>query len=174
MFERWPSARFASRRSGYDLVKEEGRQRLALQSLEADVFICCSALHRFQQTLLLDEVWKLWSERGKQGHIICLGSTADLGVRPSNWLYPIEKKALGAFCQNLAEQAKRGNGIAVTYLSLGYVETPRTVEKHATKKLLSTDYVVDLVEWVLSQPAGINVNSISLDPIQPDANQNDA
>jgi short-subunit dehydrogenase len=166
MQERWPSARFASRSSGFDLTTKEGRHRLAELSLEAEVFVCCSALHKFHQTLLLEAVWALWSERGKKGKIICMGSTADQGLRASNWLYPIEKVALKSLCLNLSECAKKGNGISVSYLAVGYVDTPKTLEKHAGKQMLSPDYVVDLVEWVLAQPAGVNLNSISLDPIQ--------
>lgn len=164
--KRWPHCQFASRSNGFDLCDEQSRQAFAEKSLNYDVVICCSALWRFQQTLVLELVWKLWEQKGKQGQIICLGSTADLGVRSSNWLYPVEKKALKALSRNLSLCAQRGNGIKVSYLSLGYVDTPKTQTKHPAKNKLGQSYAVDLIEWVLGQPAGINVNEISVDPIQ--------
>ena len=163
--ERWPVADFASRSNDYDLCDEQARQSFAEKSLQYDVVICCSALWRFQQSLVLDQVWKLWDQRGKKGQIICLGSTADLGARSSNWLYPVEKKALKALCRNLSLCAQKGGGIRVNYLTLGYVDTPKTESKHPGKNKLTSGYVVDLIEWILSQPPGLNVNEISIDPM---------
>ncbi|MCB0366119.1 MAG: hypothetical protein H6624_17670 [Bdellovibrionaceae bacterium] len=167
IYQKWPEAEFASRRNGFDLTEDEGRTAFARRSMDFDVVIFCSALWRFNQTILVEQVWRTWSEQKKAGHLICLGSTADVGARASNWLYPIEKKSLQSLCQNLSWCIHKGSPIKVTYLSLGYVLTPKTEEKHPQKKKLSVSYVVDLVDWVLHQPEGVNVNSMSLDPCQP-------
>ena len=164
--QRWPKAEFASRSNGFDLTTDQGRHEFAEKSLGYDVVIFCSALWRFNQSVLVEQVWRTWSEKGKKGRLICLGSTADVGARASNWMYPVEKKSLRSLCQNLCWCATKGNGIGVTYLSMGYVETPKTEEKHPGKKKLSTAYVVDLLDWVISQPPGLNVNSLSIDPVQ--------
>ena len=44
--------------TGHDLCKRSVHQEIAEMSLEYDVFINCSALWRFNQTLLLQAVFK--------------------------------------------------------------------------------------------------------------------
>ena len=53
-----PQTNFASRENEYDLCSKEGQSKLAVESLKYDVFINSSALYRFNQTLVLDAVWK--------------------------------------------------------------------------------------------------------------------
>ena len=72
-----PQTDFASRQNNYDLCNKENRIRLAYDSLAYDVFINSSALHQFNQSLVLETVWKTWKEHNKKGHIINIGSTVD-------------------------------------------------------------------------------------------------
>ena len=47
---------FASRSNDYDLCTKQGRVKLAQSSLHYDVFINSSALHQFNQSLVLETV----------------------------------------------------------------------------------------------------------------------
>lgn len=164
-------ARFCSRVNGYDFYKEESRKAFAEECLDYNVFICCAALWRFNQALLLEDVYKAWRSVQKEGQIICLGSTADTHVKPSDWMYPIEKKAVRAYCRNLSLGSLGGHGhkppgIRVTYLSPGYLDTPSMNKKQPDVDKIDTDYLAGIIEWVLQQPKNINISEIALDPIQ--------
>lgn len=157
---------FHSRSNGFDLCSDHDRRRFVEASHGYDVFINCAALWRFHQSLLLEAVWDSWKNVGKTGHIISIGSTADTGVRGGKWLYPIEKKALKDLNRNLTYSAIGGSGIKVTLLSYGYLSTPNVEVKHPDKKKMTVDQAVDVIEWVLNAPPSLNINEVSLDPIQ--------
>lgn len=157
---------FVSRSTGHDLTKDEVRKAVAEMSLGYDAFINCSALWRFHQSLVLETVWSRWKEAGKRGRIINIGSTADTGVRGGAWLYPIEKKALKDLSRNLTYSAIGGSGIAVTTISFGYLSTPSVERKHPDKKKIDPLDAARMVQWVLEQPLSININELSLDPVQ--------
>ena len=58
LYKLYPDAGFLSRSTGYDLTSSEGQRRCAEQVLETDVFVNCAALWKFNQTVLLDTVYK--------------------------------------------------------------------------------------------------------------------
>jgi len=157
---------FISRETGYDLCNHDGIKAAVELSLKYDIFINSSALWRFNQTMLLEEVATRWHTEQKTGHIINIGSTADTGVRGSPWRYPIEKKSLKDYCRNLSYIAIGGVGIRISYISYGYLATPKVEEKHPTKNKITPEYAANVIKWVIDQPATININEISLDPIQ--------
>ena len=71
----YPGSTFISRNeTGHDLCTREAQQDVAEIALEHDVFINCSALWRFNQTLLLQEVFKRCYEEKHAIHIINIGS----------------------------------------------------------------------------------------------------
>ncbi len=172
---RFPEARFFSRsHSGTDFKNAENMDEFAKTSLKYEVYISCSCLSRFRQTLLLEAVYQEWLKAGKHGQIIAIGSTADTPVKGTPWLYPIEKKALKAYCRNLSFATLGGHGskpsgIRVTYISPGYIDTPKARENHPGKSMLTSESVVDAINWVMGQPEGVNVSEIALDPIQPES-----
>ena len=51
LFKLYPDAFFASRTTGFNLTKNDDQKKLADLVLEHDVFINCSALHKFNQTV---------------------------------------------------------------------------------------------------------------------------
>ncbi len=170
--EIYPTAAFHSRSSnGADLKNIESHIKFARESLNYDVYINCSSLSRFRQTLLLEEVYKAWSEAGHSGHIIVLGSTADTPVKGTPWIYPIEKKALRAYCRNLSMASlgghgSRPSGIRMTYISPGYIDTPKMREKLPEVKKLDPAYIAGVIKWVIDQPEHINISELCMDPIQ--------
>ncbi len=164
--ERYPQAIFLSRSTGYDFSMPAMWQKAAEHSLEYDVFISCAALWRFQQTLLLEKIWEQWHRQGKPGQILVIGSTGDTGIRPGGWLYPAEKSALRTYCRNLSAATLAGSPIRLTYISPGYMSTPKVEQKHPTKKKLRPLDVVNILEWLMNQPKHFNIHEISMDPIQ--------
>jgi NAD(P)-dependent dehydrogenase (short-subunit alcohol dehydrogenase family) len=169
---RYPEARFFSRsHSGHDFSKHEAMQEFVQASLKYEVYVSCSCLARFRQTLMLEMVVNEWLKQGKKGHIVAIGSTADTPVKGTPWIYPIEKKALKAYCRNLSMAALGGHGskpsgIRISYISPGYIATPGAEKSHPGKNKLTCDSIVDAISWVINQPEGINVSEIALDPIQ--------
>ncbi len=164
-------AEFCSRVNGFNFCKEEFRKAFAEKALDYNVFICCSALWRFSQVLLLEDVYKVWKGQRIKGHIIALGSTADAPVKGTDWMYPVEKKALKAYCRNLSMRSLGGHGfkppgIHVTYVSPGYLDTPGMNKKLPDVDKIDTDYLAGVIKWVLEQPQKINISEIALDPIQ--------
>ncbi len=168
----FPHADFNSRSHNQtDLKNHESHVQFAQKSLGYDVYINCSCLSRFRQTLLLEEVYKAWSENGHTGHIISLGSTADTPVKGTPWVYPIEKKALKAYCRNLSMRSLGGHGskpsgIRITYISPGYIDTPKVREKHPEVDKLDPKYLAQVIKWVIEQPEHVNISELCLDPIQ--------
>jgi NAD(P)-dependent dehydrogenase (short-subunit alcohol dehydrogenase family) len=167
----FPQAVFASRSTGFDFDRPEDRARFAEISLGHSVYISCSALHQFRQTLLLQKVFDTWLSAQHQGHLVVLGSSADSVVKGTPWVYPAEKKALRAFCRNLSLMSLGGHGhkpsgIRITYLSPGYLNTPNANAKHPNIQKIDCSYIASLVQWVLLQPEHVNVSELCLDPIQ--------
>ena len=64
----YPDAEFISRSTGYDFGKKLDMERCAEAVLAHDVFINCSALFRFNQTSLLDIVYKKCTLENHQCH----------------------------------------------------------------------------------------------------------
>ncbi len=165
-------AQFASRANGFDLCKRGLQEKCADISLEFDVFINCSSLYDFNQIKLLKIVYEKWKTHNHKGHIICIGSTADAFVKSTSWIYPIEKKALRAYCKNLSVASLGGpgntpSGIRVTYISPGCIDTPHENEKYPKVKKLDPDYISDIIAWIINQPESVNISEFALDPIQP-------
>jgi NADP-dependent 3-hydroxy acid dehydrogenase YdfG len=158
---------FCSRKNGYDLTKDEGRHKLVSKSLETDVFINNSALWRFNQTVLAEVIWQAWTDAGKSGHIINMGSTADRLNRGGNWTYPVEKGALRHHSLDQALATLGGSNIKVTYIAYGFVNTPSVERKHPDKLKHTSEEIARLVKWVLDYPIPTtNIMELIVDPIQ--------
>ena len=162
-----PTTDFASRDNGYDLCEKKGRDKLAVESLKYDVFINSSALYQFNQSLVLETVWKKWKEHSKQGHIINIGSTVDRSTKGAEWIYPQEKKALKSMSHQFAMLGIWGqSGIRVSYISFGSLETKKVSKKHPDRKLMNVTQAAEYIQWVIDAPINININELHMDPIQ--------
>lgn len=175
--EIFPEAEFYSRsHNGFDFKVHENHSEFARRSLGFDVYISCSCLSRFRQVLLLEEVYNTWINENHSGQIIVLGSSADTPVKGTPWIYPIEKKALRAFCRNLSMASLGGHGskpsgIRMTYLSPGHIDTPKANQKHPGVDKLDPSYLAQIIKWVIDQPVEVNISELCLDPIQLRENQ---
>ena len=158
---------FCSRANGFDLTKDEGRNKFVELSLEHDVFINNSALWRFNQSVLLEQVWKSWYDVKKTGQIINMGSTSDRQLKGGNWIYPAEKGALRHHSLNQSLGTVGGIGIKVNYLAYGYVSTPSVERKHPDKVKHTPEEIGRIVKWILDYPVqDTNIMQLVIDPIQ--------
>jgi NADP-dependent 3-hydroxy acid dehydrogenase YdfG len=164
LYKLYPDAFFASRTSGFDLTKNDDQKKLADLVLEYDVFINCSALWKFNQTVLLDTVYKKCTDNNHRPYIICIGSTTDRVKKGGAWLYNAEKKALRDYCNTLGMNGVWGVTPKITLISFGSLSNVQ--EKHPTRKCLDIDRAAIYIKWLLEQPSDICINEISIDPLQ--------
>ena len=164
LFKLYPDAFFASRTTGFDLTANDDQKRLANLALEYDVFINCSALWKFNQTVLLDAVYKKCTENNHRPYIICIGSTTDRVKKGGAWLYNAEKKALRDYCNTLGMNGVWDKGPKITLVSFGSLTNVQS--KHPTRKCLDIAQAALYIKWIVEQPKDICVNEISIDPLQ--------
>jgi len=170
LFDTMPDIEYetASRSNGYQLDTSESQKKLAERYIEGefDIFINNSAIWKFQQVMIVESVYNAMEEANRKGHIINIGSTADTGVKGRTWRYPTEKKALKAYNRDLTYKAMGGSNIKTTLISPGSLTTTSVMKKHPDRKLIDVEYIAELVVWTINQPEYINVNELSIDPIQ--------
>jgi len=117
----YPGADFASRSTGYDLRfwDHESETHFRQQIVNYDTFINASFLCKWGQHQLLEITHEVWAQHGIQGHIVNIGSSAELtGVRddrgyPGN--YSIQKSTL----RDLSLYYNRKNKIKCSHIILG-------------------------------------------------------
>ena len=147
-----------------DLTKAECQQQFADMSLDADLVIINSALWKFNQTLLLEAVYKKLKAAGKQTLIICIGSTTDRVMKATDWLYNAEKKALRDYCNSLSMTGVWAKNPRVTLISFGSLSNVQA--KHPDRITIPIQSAASYVRWLLEQPAEFHINEISIDPLQ--------
>jgi short-subunit dehydrogenase len=160
----YPDATFASRTNGYDLTTKDGYKKLVDQITEFDVFVNSSALWKFNQTLILDAVYKKCVEVNHDIHIVNIGSTTDRVMKATSWMYNAEKKALRDYCNSLSLTHVWEGGPKVSLISLGSLSNVQA--KHPTRVCLDIDRAATYIKWIIDQPKDICINELSLDPIQ--------
>lgn len=158
----------ASRSTNFHLDRHEEQVRLAQHFIDEDydVFINCSAIWKFHQIMIAEEVYNKCNDNNKIAHIINVGSTADTGTKGRTWRYPTEKKALKAYNRDLTYMTMGGSNVKSTLISLGSLTTPSVMKKHPDRALMDVEYAAELILWLLSQPDYVNINELSVDPIQ--------
>ena len=164
LFKLYPDSFFASRTTGFDLTKNDDQKKLADLTLDYDIFINCSALHKFNQTVLLDIVYKKCVENKHHPYIICIGSTTDRIKKGGAWLYNAEKKALRDYCNTLSINGVWGSAPKVTLISFGSLSNVQS--KHPDRKCMDIDRAANYIKWLIEQPKDICINEISIDPLQ--------
>lgn len=160
----YPDAVCASRKSGFDLTMSADQNKFAELAKEHDIIILCSALWKFNQTVLLDSVYKSCLTRDTPTHIICVGSTTDRVKNGKAWLYNAEKKALRDYSNTLALGGVWGNTPKITYVSYGTLSNNQ--HKHPDRKCIDIDMAASYIKWVIEQPISLSINEISIDAMQ--------
>ena len=158
----------ASRATGWSLDKNDEQDRLAEYFTENNfnVFINNSAMWKFHQIMIAEKLYERSFKLGIHAQFIHMGSTADTGVKGRTWRYPTEKKALRDYNRDLTYMTQGGSNIKTTCLSPGSLTTPSVMKKHPDRKLIDVEYIAEVILWLLNQPEYVNINEISIDPIQ--------
>jgi hypothetical protein len=164
LFKLYPDATFVSRESGYDLTTREGYRKLGVIVKDYDIFINSSALWKFNQTLVLESVYKKCLEIKHNIRIICVGSTTDRVKKATSWIYNAEKKALRDYANSLSLTGVWDNGPTVSLISFGSLSNVQ--EKHPERICLELSRAASYIKWMIDQPADISINEISIDPLQ--------
>lgn len=164
LYKIYPEADFVSRANGYDLTTKDGSNKFIEKITQYNVWINSSALWKFNQTLLLDAVYKKCIEVNHNLHIICVGSTTDRIKKATSWIYNAEKKALRDFCNSLSLLHVWQGGPKVNLISLGSLSNVQ--DKHPNRVCLDLDRAASYIKWILDQPKDICINELSIDPIQ--------
>jgi NADP-dependent 3-hydroxy acid dehydrogenase YdfG len=160
----YPDAFFASRKTGFDLTTSEGQKKFAELSLGYDVIVNSSALWKFQQTVLLEQIYKRCIEANHRPYIINIGSTTDRVKNAKVWLYNAEKKALRDFSNTIGLNGVWGKAPKVTLISFGTLSNMQ--HKHLDRKCLDIDIAALYIKWLIEQPKDVCINEISIDPLQ--------
>jgi len=164
LYKIYPYAEFYSKTAGIDLCKKDHQYEFAHKCLQHDVIINCAALWKFQQTTLLDTIYKVCVEKKHNPHIINVGSTTDRVKNGKPWLYNAEKKALRDYSNTLSLGGVWDEKPKVSYISFGTLSNNQS--KHPDRKTLDIDEAASYVKWLIDQPRYVNINEISVDPMQ--------
>jgi len=165
--ERWPHTEFVGRTTwGYDLTQDSYKRKLAEKASKYDVFINSSALWHYHQTLLLDVVFKFSLMNRNRLHIVSLGSTTDRTTKGSDWHYQQEKKALRSTSNALGLKSVWSGGPRVSYITFGTLEN--NSHKHPGRRVMTLSEAVDCIEYAILAPPHLNINELSVDPLQTD------
>lgn len=158
----------ASRTTGWYLDKNDEQDRLAeyFTNEGFNVFINNSAMWKFHQIMIAEKIYEQSFKLGLHAQLIHMGSTADTGVKGRTWRYPTEKKELRDYNRDLTYMSQGGSNIKTTLISPGSLTTPSVIKKHPGRKLIDVEYIAEVILWLLQQPDYVNINEISLDPIQ--------
>lgn len=160
----YPQAVFCSRETGFELTTKKDQQRFAELAIDHNTIIISSALWKFNQSVLLDVVYKKCIEDKVLPHIICIGSTTDRVKNGKPWLYNAEKKALRDYSNTLALGGVWDKKPKVSYISFGTLSNNQ--EKHPNRKCLDINEAVHYIKWLIDQPKYVTINELSIDPMQ--------
>ena len=167
LYQLYPDATYCSRSSGYDLCKESAQREFAELSTDYDVVIVLSALWKFQQTIVLDEVYSVCKAEKAAPHIIAVGSTTDRVKNGRTWRYNAEKKALRDWSNTLGIAGVWTTGLPkVSYISFGTLSN--NAHKHPDRRTMDIKSAAGYIKWLIDQPKYVNINEISIDPMQGD------
>jgi hypothetical protein len=147
-----------------DLTKAENQQKFADMTVDYDTVILCSALWKFNQTLLLEAIYKKLKAADKRTLILCIGSTTDRVNKATDWIYNAEKKALRDYANSLGMTGVWGNNPRVSLISFGSLSNVQ--HKHPDRKCMPIKKAAEYIRWILEQPSDLHINEISIDPLQ--------
>ena len=100
-----------------------------------------------------------------RGRIILIGSVAGMIYSPGN-IYGATKWAVTGLAEN-ARRMVTSDGIGVTLIAPGRVDTNfwETVGGAPEGNNLTADQIADSIVWAISQPSGVDVNTVTIRPV---------
>lgn len=160
----YPDAKFVSKSANFDLTLPDNQHALSEIALDYDVFVLCAYIPDFVPNIVLQRVYEKCKNNNHKIHIIVLGSTVDRTKDGRFWNYAVEKKALRDSCNTLAMHGVWKSGPKVSYISFGTLSNNK--DKHPDRHCMEIDKAGEYIKWVIDQPQNININEISIDPMQ--------
>lgn len=154
----YPDANFASRTTGYDLRfwEHESETYFRNQIVNYNVFINASYLCKWGQHQLLEITHEVWSKNRIRGHIINIGSSAELdGVRDDRGYrgpYSIQKSAL----KQLSIYYNKKNNIKCTHLIVGGINDGKPGNASGIKPA----EIANAIQYILENTLNIPLLSI--------------
>ncbi|MGW8375295.1 SDR family oxidoreductase [Streptomyces sp. ODS28] len=103
--------------------------------------------------------------RSSRGRIVIIGSVAGVRNTPGN-LYSVTKWAAHALAENTRLLVGK-DGVGVTVVAPGVVDTPFWDERGGTPEAapaMTAGQIADTIVFALAQPAGVDVNHITIRP----------
>ncbi|MEU8621742.1 SDR family oxidoreductase [Streptomyces sp. NPDC048623] len=99
-----------------------------------------------------------------RGRIVLLGSVAGLKYGPGNF-YSVTKWAVHALAEN-TRMLVTESGVGVSLIAPGKVDTPFWDSRGGTPPgpALTAEHVADAILWVLGQPEGVDVTTVTVRP----------
>lgn len=99
-----------------------------------------------------------------RGRIVLMGSVAGFQNTPGN-IYSVTKWAITGMAENTRRMVT-ADGVGVTLVAPGRVETPFWGSGGPPEGgLLTSGQIAEAILWALSQPAGVDVNTLVVRPI---------
>ena len=160
----YPEAKFKSKTGEFDLTLVEKQDELSNIALDYDVLIICGYIRNYVPNILLQKVYDNCKNNSHKIHIIVIGSTVDRVKDGRVWKYAEEKKALRDLCNTLAMHGVWKAGPKVSYISFGTLSNNK--DKHPDRNCMDINKAGEYIKWVIDQPQDININEISIDPMQ--------
>lgn len=166
--DQFPDSTFISRSTdpGLDLSLAADQKKFAEIAESYDLIILNSALFKFNQTVLLNNLYRHLSERSLSPRIICVGSTTDRVKKATDWLYNVEKKALRDHANSLSLISVWKGGPKVSLISFGTLDNNQ--HKHPERRCMPMYVAAKYVKWLADQPPDVHINELSIDPVQYD------
>jgi len=154
---------FSRSHNNFDLCLEDVQNKFSCLSLNYNIYISCSSLGNFNQAKIIDKVYNTWIESSHTGHIIIIGSSIDIHSDLSR-PYAKEKMALRNFSRKHATSLfKKNNGIRITYLAPGTLDTESMRKQKPEMAKINLDYLASTIKWLIDQPLNINICELTLD-----------
>ncbi|WP_283133100.1 SDR family oxidoreductase [Rhizohabitans arisaemae] len=100
--------------------------------------------------------------RETRGRIVLVGSVAGFIHSPGN-MYSVTKWAVTALAEN-TRMLVTGDGVGVTLIAPGRVDTPFWPDGPPAGPALSGDDIAGTIAWGLAQPPGVDVNTVVVRP----------
>lgn len=155
-----------SRENGFDFNEDGTVNRVVREVEDCDIFINLYANFFFQSILLAHNLWHKWNDdKQSNKRLINIGSTTENVRRAKTNRYHYEKLALQEWSNGVAQAGVwNSDSPKVTHISIGTMDN--RAEDNPGRTTLNMEQVADYIKWVIDQPSHININKLSIDPIQ--------
>lgn len=162
---------YASRSNGYDLSTDDGMQKFCNTATQYDVVILncyTEKMNNYSQVRLLHMLYEKFCENKIPVHFVCIGSISDHINKEQPWLkyisYGAEKLALQRLCETINHNRENITPyIKCTYISLGHMHTPLVDRYHPEEVKLNTEYVAEVIDWIISAPECVESITVTKD-----------